>query len=666
MSTTAELIEVAEAAELLGVSVRTLRHRCAEGKVPGAVKQDGGWRIPRCSDTRLHGVESPEHKGLDQFADIPADKIEEAQKRAGLIVDAEKFTTAFVREGGNYSDAMATFCRQKDIGRNTLYRWVKVWRFEGLLGLVDRRGKGRFNSDLISADAWAWFCSEWLVLQQPSVKMIWHGLGYYNTKHNLGWTIPSLRTMYDLVDRKIPEASQVLLREGNTAYEARFAPYILTDPDSIQPGEVWVGDHHEFDCWIRHRGKWVRPWITAWEDRRSRAIVGHCVCISPNQTTVLLAMRKGIDQYGPPKAVKIDNGKDYDSQMWTGVTKTQRRILKSGYLDVPVVKGLYAMMGVTVSFAIPFNAKAKPIERWFATLEGQFVKTMPTYCGRTTASRPETLQQYLQTNEAISKAKDLESFTALVDRYIAAYNATAHTGDGMDERSPNEVMATRQGRRTISQEVLDLMCRVWSGELTVGKNGVKFRDQWYGQFEPILLMKQGKKVVVSYDPENLSSVEVYEAGTYHHIVTADQARMIAYGVGVDEESLREAQASKARARKLLKSVRGASRSAQMNTTDLAIEMMVAKSQPEPEPTHTPTVQPVPSAFDGQVTTIRNRKVARAVRKAAGAEQVTHVTDLKLDWRDLKQDEPTDTTDYGFDFRKMKRREETVDLRLFNG
>jgi hypothetical protein len=153
-----------------------------------------------------------------------------------------------------------------------------------------------------------------------------------------------------------------------------------------------------------------------------------------------------------------------------------------------------------------------------------------------------------------------------------------------------------------------------------------------------------------------------KAGTYHHIVTADQARMVAYGVGVDEESLREAQASKARARKLLKSVRGASRSAQMNTTDLAIEMMVAKSQPEPEPTHTPTVQPVPSAFDGQVQTIRNRKVARAVRKAAGAEQVTHVRDLDIDFTLMRREESR-SSDLEIDFDSMRKQEKRPNFNL---
>jgi len=646
------------------ISLRTLQHRCAEGQIPGAVKQDGGWRIPRGSDTQLSGVSMPEQIGVDRLGEVAADKLEDAQRKAGIITAAEEFAAAAVREGGIRSNAIAAFCLQRQIGTNTFYRWRQAWRTFGIMGLVDSRGKGRYESDTISVAAFEWFKSAWLVPQQPPVKMIWQTLNHYSQQHGKGWQIPSLRTMYELVEKRIPMPAQILFRQGQAAYNARCAPYILTDFDSIQPGQIWTGDHHEFDCKIRHQGQWVRPWITAWQDMRSRAIVGHHISLSPNQTTIMLAFRNGCKQYGPPETCHVDNGKDYSSQMFTGVTKAQRRVLGKGYLDEDALQGLYAMMNIQISFAIAYHPQSKPIERGFATFASQFSKMMPTYCGPDTSRKPEDHQEFLAKRETIEKAETLESFTALFDRYVAAHNATAHTGDGMDKRSPNEVMATRKGVRVLVDGVLDLLCRVWSGKLTVSKNGVKFKNLWFGQYEVELMAQQGKTVRVSYDPQDLTSVQVYDE-TWNLITIAEQAKLVRYGLGADETALRDASAAKARARKVVKGYRDASRTANMNLLDLTIEAMEKNQRPDPEPTESPMLRPAATALDGQVAKVRQKQVARAVRKAAGAEQVTHVTDLKLDWRDLKQDEPTDTTDYGFDFRKMKRREETVDLRLFD-
>ncbi len=140
---------------------------------------------------------------------------------------------------------------------------------------------------------------------------------------------------------------------------------------AVAAGQIFVGDHHMFNCWVWNRGRWVRPWITAWGDFRSRAIVGFYITEAPNQTTIMRAFKRAIEIYGPPDSVKIDNGKDYDSEMWTGITKAKRRALKKGYLDEMLVAGIYAMMDIGVSFAIPYHPQSKPVERFFDTMDRQ-------------------------------------------------------------------------------------------------------------------------------------------------------------------------------------------------------------------------------------------------------------------------------------------------------
>ena len=142
--------------------------------------------------------------------------------------------------------------------------------------------------------------------------------------------------------------------------------------------------------------QWVRPWLTAWTDMRSRTLVGWHVNTGGNQTTIMRALRRGVDSYGPPESVKIDNGRDYDSEMWTGTTKAKRRkSLKAGYIDETMVTGLYGMLGISVSFSIPYHPQSKPIERFFHTVDIQFTKTFDTYCGKDHARKPTALKNTL-------------------------------------------------------------------------------------------------------------------------------------------------------------------------------------------------------------------------------------------------------------------------------
>ncbi len=91
----------------------------------------------------------------------------------------------------------------------------------------------------------------------------------------------------------------------------------------------------------------------------------------------------------------------------------------------------------------------------------------------------------------------------------------------------------------MKEGVLDLLMRVWSGERIVGKNGVQVKGLWFGQYNTELMGLQGRKVRVSYDPDDLRQVYVYDAESWRFITIAEQAKLIAYG-RVGEKDLREA------------------------------------------------------------------------------------------------------------------------------
>jgi hypothetical protein len=133
----------------------------------------------------------------------------------------------------------------------------------GLIGLVDNRGGGKFLGEIISPEAFEQFKSLYLDPRGPTLKQCWQNLCFINNEEKKGWMIPVYKRVCELVGERIPLPVQLLYREGMAAYEAKYGAYIQSDAESCEPGEVWIADHCAFNCWIRYRGRWIRPWVTA-------------------------------------------------------------------------------------------------------------------------------------------------------------------------------------------------------------------------------------------------------------------------------------------------------------------------------------------------------------------------------------------------------------------
>jgi hypothetical protein len=325
-------------------------------------------------------------------------------------------------------------------------------------------------------------------------------------------------------------------------------------------------------------------------------------------------MKQAVQIYGPPDSVRIDNGRDYDSQLWTGTTKEKRKVLGKGYLNESWLRGLYGMMDVEMSFTIPYHPQSKPIERWFDTLDMQFTKTMPTYCGKDTKRRPDYLKDLLGSERAIAEAYDLTGFTQLIDKYIEAYNRSAHGGAGMEGKSPAEVLAARKSKRVILTEVLELLMRVWTKELQVGKNGVRFNGLYYGQYNPQLLACQGRKVRLAYDPEDVRQIYVYDSVTLKLVTMAEQNELVHYGAAVNEEALRAALRKKAGAIKIVREYGRVGRAYNTDLPSLAIEARQGEQRVGESEQAGRTLRPVRTPLDGQADA-HKRLAVKAGRKS---------------------------------------------------
>jgi hypothetical protein len=256
------------------------------------------------------------------------------------------------------------------------------------------------------------------------------------------------------------------------------------------------------------RGHVLRPWLTAWQDMRSRMIVGWTISPQPNQYTILNAFRMGCkSELGLPRHVYIDNGRDYAATIFHGYS-CSKIILRKGYLDEDQVQGLFARLGIDVTFTLPYNPKAKPIERTFRTIEDQFGKTFATYCGNTPASRPENLTKRLKQSNNLPT---LETVQKMFSRYLnEVYHLSPHSGKGMAHQSPIDFMRQHQKiKLTADETILDLLLLAWPRPIKVGKHGVRFNHLNYGNGDLTLMKWQGKNVHIAYDSNDISFVTVW-------------------------------------------------------------------------------------------------------------------------------------------------------------
>jgi transposase InsO family protein len=98
---------------------------------------------------------------------------------------------------------------------------------------------------------------------------------------------------------------------------------------------VWNADHHQFDVMVSHEGRTCRPWLTAFQDVRSRKILGwHISADGGNTDTILSAMVLAMDAAGVPEETYFDWGKDFASKAVGGVA---RKLRMAGEIDSAIL-----------------------------------------------------------------------------------------------------------------------------------------------------------------------------------------------------------------------------------------------------------------------------------------------------------------------------------------
>jgi putative transposase len=441
---------------------------------------------------------------------------------------------------------------QRDISRRTLYGWErKAGGGGGARSLIDARSTHTREAVAREDPYMAEFRHWYLVQQETRVSTC---IRICNARaRQEGWKIPSPDSVYRY-KKSLPAGATTLARKGPEAFDNLCGNYAERDYTTLRVNEIWCGDHHPCDVFVHYQGRLVRPWISAWEDMRSRRVFYAFTPEPPDSDTILAALINGIRAAGlsAPDKVYIDNGKDYDCYGLQGVTKAQRigRMKIRVQLDPAKMGGAFGSLGIEVMHARPYNPKAKPIERFFRSYSDDVDRFEPTYTGNKPDNKPEGLEEKVRKfNEAVRGQSPVDvargighvvpSFEDYVSRAAAwiegEYHLRGHHGHGMKIGDVVEGAVRANGddgllapmdvynallcettRNAVTEQQLQYLGRKTERPVKIGRaGGVRYDGRSYGRGTPELIDRQGELVTLRVDPANLKHVSVWTVdGTF--------------------------------------------------------------------------------------------------------------------------------------------------------
>jgi transposase InsO family protein len=402
---------------------------------------------------------------------------------------------------------------QQQVSTRTLWNWYGQYRKLGYAGLVDRvrsdKGKSRF---LKAHPAVRAFMENKYLGERLSIRLAYQALLRDLRNLEPECTRPPSYSAVRPYLRQLPKPLLILSREGERQFQERCEPYLLTDFESLVPNQIWVSDHGQHDVWVRNdlfsgvsTNAAVRPWLTAMIDMRSRKIVATAWSAIPSSHTISSALRVGIESFGIPQILYVDNGKDYE---------------KVGRIDFsPECSGVLVRLGIQPQYCLPRHPQSKLIESWFGTVRKRFDCLWPSYCGGGPKDRPEPCMAALKEHQAFLKGKRKSSplplaseFMATARQWIEEYNSQhPHGGRGMRGRTPDEVIneLLLPGQKRLIETPDVLYALFWDRQRRkVSEGGCV---QLYGErYEPAdgeslakLFLEIERDVLVACDPANL-------------------------------------------------------------------------------------------------------------------------------------------------------------------
>ncbi|GIX17720.1 MAG: transposase [Rhodothalassiaceae bacterium] len=361
-----------------------------------------------------------------------------------------------------------------------------------------RGGAGAPRAD-IHPELWEILKADWLRPEQPSIAACWRRLK--RVAEQRGWPVPS----YDTVRRRLAELPWqvvVLAREGEEALKRRL-DHVTRSRAHLAPLDAVTADGHTIDLRVRlPSGRIGRPVLIAWQDLYSGMILAWRLGEAPSAHLVRLSFWDMARAHGVPRAVYLDNGREFTAKWLSGGVPHRYRWRVRD--EDPV--GLFRLLDISVHWTTPYHGQAKPIERAFGTLAEE-ISRHPDARGAYTGPAP-----HKKPHDYGRRVLEWETLQRIVTHGIHTYNETpgrrTETARGRSfGQTFRDALPTAVIRRA-SEEQLRL-CMLACEGVRVRRCGGVFlaRNRYWADFLPPLI---GREVVLRFDPDDLAApVHVY-------------------------------------------------------------------------------------------------------------------------------------------------------------
>jgi transposase len=328
-----------EAAEIQGIDLRNVKRNAANGKyiLKKGKTPNGqtGYLIAFSSlpiaATKARKTKRPAEKP-DELSGCNEKQKLEAFQRLDILRQWEKFSKKAKESQDAAAENFVRIHLEGKFSRTTLYRWKRDFQEHGILGLIPdwNNGKKAFDEEGFQAEAKLRAQQLFLTPARVTYKGVFDLLSKEAILKD--WQIPSYDTLKRFL-QTIPMPARIMLREGRKACDDKAAPAIIRNLNGLAAMEIIESDHHQVDvAVIDKEGHVFFPWLTIWFDVRSRRPLGWILSSTPNSDGIRIALYKTIMEYGVPKEVHIDNGKDYrrrSSAVKTAVSRRKKPSLKT-------------------------------------------------------------------------------------------------------------------------------------------------------------------------------------------------------------------------------------------------------------------------------------------------------------------------------------------------
>ena len=486
----------------------------------------------------------------------PADEIDQFSEEERKEID---FWTGLVHQWWDYRNrrgarSMASVTEQflilckleypeRNISEDILYRRAKAVRENNMKGLVDMRGKWRKRKSDIDDTVWQAFLYYYLSQNQYPVSkcLEYTKLWARERRPDLYGSIPSHSAFRRRLKQELADCTKILARKGEKAFDDKYSPYIRRIYLDMESNDYWIADNHTFDVIVVDKdGKQHRPYLTAFMDARSGIFVGYYITYNPSSQATLYALRRAILKYGIPRNIYVDNGREFLTSDVGGLGHRKKKGKAQEGVELVEPPGVFKRLGIQMTNAIVCNAKAKTIERRFRDVKDHMSRLFDSYTGGNVLEKPERLKKVLKSGGIYTDEQFEQTIETLIEGY---FNQQPYDGEVTADKGKTRMEVYNQHigkRREAVKEDLYLMMLRTTRPHKVGRLGVTVpvagaKLQYWNDD---LLQLQGKSVYVRYDPDNLSSVRVYDTeDRFLMEVEMDEKTRMKYGA--DSESVKE-------------------------------------------------------------------------------------------------------------------------------